>query len=90
MVVITVYTLPNCPNCPKAKKIVEEVASEENCKVRHVNLDDEDGQIEGLMYQIAVTPAVRVGERVIAAGEVPTKKQLLEAIKEERLFSEDE
>jgi len=79
---IKVFTLKTCPNCPRAKKIAREVAEKFNMRLMEIDVGTPEGQIEGLMYQIMSTPSIAIANEVVARGEVLTKEELEEKVRE--------
>ncbi len=78
---VMLFTRKDCPNCPQAKRIVEEVVSElgDQVSLQEFDLDQEDDLLTALQHQVMSAPAVVVGERLVAAGRLPTKEAIVEA-----------
>ena len=76
---MVVFTMKNCPKCPIAKKLASEIAAEFGLEVEEI--DVEKDLITALQYNVASTPSIAVGSEVIARGEIPTRKELRNAIK---------
>ncbi|MBU3957507.1 MAG: thioredoxin family protein [Nanoarchaeota archaeon] len=76
---ITLFTSKTCVKCPAAKALVEEVAKETGAEVEYVDIERE--LFRALENQIASAPAIMVGNEVISKGVVPSKEELLAALK---------
>lgn len=76
---ITLFTSKTCVKCPAAKALVEEVAKETGAEVEQIDIEKEF--FRALENQIASVPAIMVGDEVISRGVVPTKEELLAALK---------
>lgn len=76
---LIVFTMKNCPNCPYAKKVAKEVAEELN--LQYEEIDVEKDMITALQYNVASTPSIALDEEVLFRSEVPTKDELLRAVK---------
>lgn len=57
------------------------VRKEEEIKETPSAVVGEDVSIEALMHQIASTPSIVINDEPVFIGEVPTKEELLQAIK---------
>lgn len=79
---IILFTSKTCVKCPVAKALVEEVAKETNTEVEYVDIEKE--LFRALENQIASVPAIMVGNEVISRGVVPTKEELLAALKAQK------
>lgn len=79
---ITLFTSKTCVKCPAAKALVEEVAKEVGAEVEYVDIELE--LFRALENQIASAPAIMVGDEVISKGTVPSKEELLAALKKQK------
>lgn len=80
MIDIRIFTAKNCPNCPSAKKVLGEVCKEFEGKVKVIEVDIEKEPEEALMFQVASTPSIAIGENTIFFGKVPNKEELKKEI----------
>ncbi len=76
---ITLFTSKTCVKCPAAKSLVEEVAKETGAEIEYVDIEKD--LFLALEHQIASVPAIMVGNEVVSRGVVPTKEELLAALK---------
>lgn len=76
---ITLFTSKTCVKCPAAKALVEEVAKETGAEIEYADIEKDF--FRALEHQIASVPAIMVGNEVISRGVVPTKDELLAALK---------
>lgn len=77
-IVVTLFTSPTCPNCPKAKEVCKEVCEEMGIPLVEVDITKEPET--ALMFQVASTPSIAIGEETVFFGRAPTKQELIEAI----------
>jgi small redox-active disulfide protein 2 len=67
-----------CPNCKKTKAIVAEALKELDVHVQVVEVQD----IPSIMaYGVMSTPAIVIDEKVVSAGKVPAKSQVVAMIR---------
>jgi small redox-active disulfide protein 2 len=67
-----------CPNCKKTKAVVADALKEMNLDVRIVEVQD----IPSIMaYGVMSTPAIVIDEKVVSAGKVPAKSQVMTMIR---------
>jgi small redox-active disulfide protein 2 len=67
-----------CPNCKKTKAIVAEALKELDVDVQVVEVQD----IPSIMaYGVMSTPAIVIDEKVVSAGKVPAKSQVIAMIR---------
>lgn len=78
---ITLFTGKTCPKCPAAKAVVQEVATESGCAFEI--LDIEENMILALQNQIASVPSIIVNDKVFSRSIVPSKDELIKAVKNE-------
>ena len=78
---LKVFVMKTCPNCPEAKKIAKEVAGELGLQYVEIDIGTPEGQLEGLMHQVASTPSIALGEEVIARGRLLSREELVEEIR---------
>ncbi len=76
---ITLFTSKTCVKCPAAKALVEEVAKETGAEIEYVDIEKD--LFLALEHQIASVPAIMVGDEVVSKGIVPSKEELLSALK---------
>ncbi len=79
---IILFTSKTCVKCPAAKALVEEVAKETGAEVEYADIEQE--LFRALENQIASVPAIMVGNEVISKGTVPSKEELLVALKTQK------
>jgi len=79
---ITLFTSKTCVKCPAAKVLVEEVAKEAGAEIEYVDIEKD--LFLALEHQIASVPAIMVGNEVISKGTVPTREELLAALKPQK------
>ena len=77
---LKVFVMDGCPNCPEAKRIAKEVAEELGLSYVEVDIGTPDGQIEGLMLQIASTPSIALEDEVLVRGRVLPKEELMREV----------
>jgi len=73
---LKVFTLPTCKNCPVAKKISKEMAQKYGLTYKEIDISTQDGQLDGLMYQIMSTPSTAIDNEVISRGKLLSKETL--------------
>jgi small redox-active disulfide protein 2 len=67
-----------CPNCKKTKAVVAEAIQELHVDVKVIEVQD----IPSIMaYGVMSTPAIVIDEKVVSAGKVPAKSQVMEMIR---------
>ncbi len=67
-----------CPNCKKTKAVVADALKEMNVDARIVEVQD----IASIMaYGVMSTPAIVIDEKVVSAGKVPAKSQVMTMIR---------
>jgi small redox-active disulfide protein 2 len=67
-----------CPNCKKTKAVVAEAIKELQADARVVEVQD----IPSIMaYGVMSTPAIVIYEKVVSAGKVPAKSQVMRMIR---------
>lgn len=76
---IILFTSKTCVKCPAAKALVEEAAKETGAEIEYVDIEKD--LFLALEHQIASVPAIMVGDEVIGKGTVPSKEELLAALK---------
>jgi small redox-active disulfide protein 2 len=68
-----------CPNCKKTKAVVAEALKELNVAANVVEVQD----IPAIMaYGVMSTPAIVIDEKVVSAGKVPAKSQVMTMIRQ--------
>ena len=67
-----------CPKCKQTTAIVTEVVEENNIEATIIKVED---IMEIMKYNIMSTPAVVINEEIAIKGRVPSKKELLEILK---------
>jgi small redox-active disulfide protein 2 len=70
---------PGCPNCERLERMVREVLAREGLEGDVVHVRDREAIAE---YGLLPTPGLVVNGRVVAAGRVPSEKQLVEWLRE--------
>jgi len=71
---------PPCMRCKAAEKVAREVAKELG-NVEVLKMDALSKEAD--KYNIMLTPAVVVNEKVICMGKVPTREDILKAVRGE-------
>lgn len=67
-----------CPNCKKTKAVIAEALKEMNIEASIVEVQD----IPSIMaYGVMSTPAIVIDEKVVSAGKVPAKSQVVALIR---------
>ncbi|MBK8049709.1 MAG: thioredoxin family protein [Anaerolineales bacterium] len=67
-----------CANCKKTKAVVADALKEMNLTVPVIEVQD----IPSIMaYGVMSTPAIVIDEKVVSAGKVPAKSQVIEMIR---------
>ena len=67
-----------CANCKKTKAVVADAIRELNVDAQVVEVQD----IPSIMaYGVMSTPAIVIDEKVVSAGKVPAKSQVMEMIR---------
>jgi small redox-active disulfide protein 2 len=67
-----------CPNCKKTKAVVAEALKELDVDVQVVEVQD----IPSIMaYGVMSTPAIVIDEKVVSAGKVPAKSQVIAMVR---------
>lgn len=67
-----------CPNCKKTKAVIAEAIQELQADATIVEVQD----IPSIMaYGVISTPAIVIDEKVVSAGKVPAKSQVLTMIR---------
>lgn len=79
--IIVIGTDPPCARCRATEKLVSEVVKELglNLEVRHISILSE----EASKYDVFVTPAVVINDKVVLSGKVPSKEEIKKIIKNE-------
>jgi glutaredoxin len=78
---LKVFTLPSCPTCPMAKVVASETAQRLGIGYREISLATEEGQKQGLAYDIMSTPSIVLDDEVIVRGRFVPKEKLEEEVK---------
>jgi len=63
-----------CPSCVSAEKVVADVVKELNIEAQIVKVTDIQ---EIMIYDVMRTPAVVIDGKVVIAGKIPSKEDLL-------------
>ena len=67
-----------CPNCKKTKAVVAEAIQELHVDAKVIEVQD----IPSIMaYGVMSTPAIVINEKVVSAGKVPAKSQVMTMIR---------
>lgn len=67
-----------CANCKKTKAVIAEAVQEMHLDLKVVEVQD----IPSIMaYGVMSTPAIVIDEKVVSAGRVPAKSQVMEMIR---------
>jgi small redox-active disulfide protein 2 len=67
-----------CPNCKKTKAVVSEALRDLDVDVQVIEVQD----IPSIMaYGVMSTPAIVIDEKVVSAGKVPAKSQVIAMIR---------
>ncbi len=67
-----------CPNCKKTKAVVAEAIKELHVDAQVIEVQD----IPSIMaYGVMSTPAIVIDEKVVSAGKVPARSQVMEMIR---------
>ena len=67
-----------CPNCKKTKAVVDEAIKEMKLDAKVV----EEHDLAAIMgYGVLSTPAIVIDEKVVSAGKVPAKSQVMAMIR---------
>lgn len=67
-----------CPNCKKTKAVVAEAIQELHVDAQVIEVQD----IPSIMaYGVMSTPAIVIDEKVVSAGKVPARSQVMEMIR---------
>ena len=67
-----------CPNCKKTKAVVDEAVKEMKLDAKVV----EEHDLAAIMgYGVLNTPAIVIDEKVVSAGKVPAKSQVMAMIR---------
>lgn len=67
-----------CPNCKKTKAVIADAVQEMHLDLKVVEVQD----IPAIMaYGVMSTPAIVIDEKVVSAGRVPAKSQVMEMIR---------
>jgi small redox-active disulfide protein 2 len=67
-----------CPNCKKTKAVVAEALQELHLDAQVLEVQD----IPSIMaYGVMSTPAIVIDEKVVSAGKVPAKSQVIAMIR---------
>ena len=67
-----------CPNCKKTKAVVAEAIQELHVDAKVIEVQD----IPSIMaYGVMSTPAIVIDEKVVSAGKVPAKSQVVAMIR---------
>jgi len=67
----------SCAKCKKTTAIVDEVVKENNIDATIEKVED---IMEIMKYNIMITPAVVLDEKVIIRGRVPSKQEILKIL----------
>lgn len=67
-------TVPPCAKCKRAEEEAKKIAERFPGQVRVSKLDATS--LEAMEYGLLMTPAVVVGNTVVASGKVPSEKEL--------------
>lgn len=67
-----------CPNCKKTKAVIAEAIKDLNADATIIEVQD----IPSIMaYGVMSTPAIVIDEKVVSAGKVPARSQVMEMIR---------
>jgi small redox-active disulfide protein 2 len=67
-----------CPNCKKTKAVVAEAIQELRVEAKVIEVQD----IPSIMaYGVMSTPAIVIDDKVVSAGKVPAKSQVMTMIR---------
>jgi len=67
-----------CSNCKRTKAVIDEVIKDLSPDVTAIEVHD----IAAIMaYGVMSTPAIVIDEKVVSAGKVPSKNQVVEMIR---------
>lgn len=79
--IVVIGTDPPCARCKATEKLVSEVVKEMglNLEVKHVSILSE----EASKYDVFVTPAIVINDKVVLSGKVPSKEEIKKIIKSE-------
>ena len=80
-IIKVVGTDPPCARCKATEKIIKEVVKELNLNidVKHISIFSE----EASKYDITLTPAVIINDKIVLSGRVPNKEEIKEIILKE-------
>lgn len=68
-----------CPKCQTLEKVVKDVVSENQLEAEIVKVED---IMEIMNYNIMVTPALVVNEKVVSKGIVPSSNEILDLLRQ--------
>ena len=57
----------DCPRCPSVRKMLDEVAGA--FEVKEIYMDDEEGYLTALTYQVRSAPAIIIGGEICSRVE---------------------
>lgn len=79
--IIVIGTDPPCGRCKTTEKITREAVKELglNIEVKHISIYSEEAK----KYDVLITPAVVINDKVVISGKVPSKEDIKRKIKEE-------
>ena len=82
--IVEIFTSPTCIYCPSAKKIVGEIADEQNITVFEHSAATEEGRKRAAEFGIQSVPTIFVSgpktKEILAFRGIPSKEKLIEAI----------
>jgi small redox-active disulfide protein 2 len=74
MIMIDIKILgPGCANCKRLDQIVRKVTAEMGIEVSIVKVTD---YIEITKYNVMITPALLIDEKVVSSGRIPTAAEV--------------
>ncbi|SNR37501.1 small redox-active disulfide protein 2 [Lutibacter agarilyticus] len=62
-----------CPSCVSAEKVVVDVVNELNIEAKIIKVTE---ITEIMMYDVMITPAIVIDEKVVLKGRVPSKDEM--------------
>ena len=63
-----------CKKCKQTQQVIDETLKKHNLKGKTVKIED---IAEIMKYDVMVTPAIVINEKVISVGKIPTEKEIL-------------
>ncbi len=70
-----------CKKCQTLKQLTEEVVSENNIDAMIEKVED---IVKIMEYEVMNTPALVVNNKVVIAGRIPNKKEILDSVLSEK------